>query len=166
MQAITVAKGKTPRGSLAAYPDFYLYADEFQDFATPNFDTVLSQSRNGRLAFACFHQYQDQIPERVRQAIFGNVGTLMTFGVGGEDAERLSRQFGGRFTPEDLTDLDDFELAVKLPKKPTTPTVPFRALHLPLDANLRYRKKLLEQSRQKYGRPRTKVERHVARIIG
>ena len=103
MQAIARSDREDPEGSLAAYPDFYLYADEFQDFATPNFDTVLSQSRNGRLAFACFHQYQDQIPERVRQAIFGNVGTLMAFGVGGEDAERLSRQFSGHFTPEDLT---------------------------------------------------------------
>ena len=167
MQAIERCEREDRAASLEAFPDFYLYADEFQDFATSNFDAVLSQSRNGRLSFACFHQYQDQIPERVRQAVFGNVGSVFTFSVGGEDAERLSRQFGRQFTPDDLTDLDDFEMAVKLPKKPGSPPVPFRAYTLPLDARPhRRRKQLIEQSRQKYGGSREKVERHVDRIFG
>lgn len=167
MQAIKLAEEYDPASSLVEFPDFYLYLEEFQDYATSQFDALLSQSRNGRMSVSCFHQFQDQIPENVRAAIFGNVGSIATFSVGANDAERLAGEFDHHFSPELLTDLREFEIAMKLPKKHGNPSVPFRAFTLP-NTTRRYgrRENLIAQSRMRFGREREKVERSVARIIG
>ena len=76
--------------------DFYLYIDEFQDMANAaRFDEMFSQARNGRLSLTCLHQYQGQLSERVRTAVFGNIGTLIAFQVGADDAAHLERAMSG-----------------------------------------------------------------------
>jgi hypothetical protein len=74
--------GEDPQAAAWEYPDFYVYADEFQDLATARFDDALSQSRNGRVSFALFNQFQAQLSEQVKAALFGNVGSLVAFEVG------------------------------------------------------------------------------------
>src|SRR5918912_3108314 len=90
MAAIARLEQENPIACAAAFPDFYLYIEEFQDMATAKFDEALSQSRGGRLSLSLFNQYQSQLSEQVQSAVFGNVGSLITFGVGAEDAKSLA----------------------------------------------------------------------------
>src|SRR4030043_2118009 len=85
--------------------DFFLYVDEFQNFATRSFVNILSEARKYRLALILGHQYIAQMDETVRDAVFGNVGTIVTFRVGAEDAEYLEKEFAPDFTAEDLVNL-------------------------------------------------------------
>src|SRR3979411_2878800 len=79
----------------AERPDYFLYVDEFQNFATESFATILSEARKYRLALTLANQYLGQLEEATRQAVFGNVGTLVSFQVGADDAEAIATQFGG-----------------------------------------------------------------------
>jgi len=82
--------------------DFFLYVDEFQNFSTESFVNILSEARKYRLSLILAHQYISQLLESVRDAIFGNVGTLIAFRVGPDDAEFLENQFAPTFNTEDL----------------------------------------------------------------
>lgn len=161
-QAIAGSAG----AGIAVHPDFYLYLEEFGDLVTPGFGPLLSQSRAGRVSVSCFTQHQAQLPAGVLDAVFGNIGNLVAFRVGAEDAERLAREFDHSFVPGELTGLREHEIAVKLPKRAGNPPYPFRAFTLPLQAPwFGRRRTIVEQSRIKYGREREKVERSIARII-
>ena len=81
---------------------FHLYVDEFQNFATDSFATILSEARKYRLSLTLANQYLAQMEEQTAAAVFGNVGTLLVFQVGAEDAEVLAEQLGGELTPQDL----------------------------------------------------------------
>ena len=82
---------------------FYVYVDEFQNFATESFATTLSEARKYRLGLVLANnQYLDQMDERTRAAVFGNVGSMLVFQVGATDAEFLTQQLGGGLTPDDL----------------------------------------------------------------
>src|SRR3954447_8574629 len=94
--------------------DFYLYVDEFQNFATDSFASILSEARKYRLSLALFHQYIDQLSDPLRRAVFGNVGTTIAFRVGQHDAEHLASEFEHQFTPERFTGLGRYEIAVRL----------------------------------------------------
>lgn len=94
--------------------DFYVYADEFQKFATDSFATILSEARKYRLNLVLTHQYIEQMPETVREAIFGNVGTLQTFTVGPGDAAFLEKEFTPTFLAQDIINLGRFEMYLKL----------------------------------------------------
>lgn len=94
--------------------DFYVYADEFQNFATSSFATILSEARKYRLNLVITHQYIDQLPEEVRAAVFGNVGTTITFTVGPGDASVLASQFAPAIVPEDLVGLEKHHIYLKL----------------------------------------------------
>src|SRR5690606_38846465 len=94
--------------------DFFLYIDEFQNFATTSFIKILSEARKYRLNLTLANQYIAQVPEEVRAAIFGNAGNLLSFTVGAHDAEHLSHEFGKLYTPEDLTELSRHEIIAKL----------------------------------------------------
>jgi hypothetical protein len=94
--------------------DFYLYVDEFQNFATETFVKILSEARKYGLNLTVTHQYIDQISEEIQRAIFGNVGTLMNFVVGPQDAKRLEQEYSPHLTAEDLVNLDKFRLTMKM----------------------------------------------------
>ena len=137
--------------------------------ATARFDDALSQSRNGRVAFTLFNQYQAQLSEAVKEALFGNVGSLVSFEVGANDAAELARQFDDHFTAQQLTGLRQYEVALRLPKREGNPPYPFKAYTLPVDGadyGATRRDNIIAQSRMMFGRPREKVERSVERVLG
>lgn len=94
--------------------DFYLYVDEFQNFATESFANILSEARKYRLNLIMGHQYIEQLDEKVAAAVFGNVGTLVVFRVGAADAEELVKEFTPVFEEEDLVNLPKFNFCCKL----------------------------------------------------
>lgn len=93
--------------------DFYLYVDEFQNFATPDFAVILSEARKYRLSLVVANQFLGQIEEEVKQAVIGNVGTLMSFRVGVNDAQFLQSEFQPNFSESDLTNVDRFNVFIK-----------------------------------------------------
>lgn len=132
--------------------DFYLYVDEFQNFATSSFIKILSEARKYRLNLIMANQYMAQVPEDVRAAIFGNVGTLLTFLVGAQDAFYLAKEFGERFKEEDLLALGDYQILTKLSIDSRT-SPPFLAQTLPLpQSKNQNREKVIRVSQQKYSR--------------
>jgi hypothetical protein len=110
--------------------DFYLFIDEFQNFSTDAFASILAEARKYRLCLTLSHQYIDQLPVPIRQAVFGNVGTLIAFRIGHTDAEVMENEFGKTFLPSTLSDLNRYEAVVKLLENGTNAT-PFRAKMLP-----------------------------------
>ena len=94
--------------------DFSLYVDEFQNFATESFATILSEARKYRLSLTIANQYLAQMDEATAAAVFGNVGSLLVFQVGASDAEALADQLGGGVTPQDLLALPRFTAYVRL----------------------------------------------------
>lgn len=94
--------------------DFYLYVDEFQNFATDSFATILSEARKYRLNLTMANQYIAQMPDEVKDAVFGNVGSIVSFQVGFDDAEYISQQFGEEAMPPDLVSLSKYTAYMKL----------------------------------------------------
>ncbi len=130
--------------------DFYLYVDEFQNFATLSFIKILSEARKYRLNLTVANQYISQVIEEVQHAIFGNVGTLMTFLVGAQDAQILMREFGGVYKEEDMVALDNYQIITKLAIDAKT-SRPFFAYTLPLpEIKNSNREKVIESSEAKY----------------
>lgn len=125
-QLAAMARANQPEESRR---DFYLFIDEFQNFSTDAFASILAEARKYRLCLTLSHQYIDQLSLPVRQAVFGNVGTMISFRVGNTDAEVLQGEFGREFNPQQLVDLDRFEMVVKLLEGGTNRT-PFRAQSL------------------------------------
>lgn len=133
--------------------DFSLYVDEFQNFATNSFIKILSEARKYRLSLILANQYIDQLDEDVSKAIFGNVGTLMTFVVGARDAMLLSKEFGQIYTDNDMVSLGKYETIVKLSIDGQM-SAPFPATTLPLPSTKNdNREKIVRLSKEKYGRP-------------
>ncbi len=133
--------------------DFYLYVDEFQNFATSSFVKILSEARKYRLDLILANQYISQIPEDVRSAIFGNAGTMMSFLIGAEDAPYMAKEFGERFKEEDLLALGNYRAIVKLAIDSVTQP-PFLAKTLPLPKSAtQNREKAIQSSRERYTKP-------------
>ncbi len=138
--------------------DFNLYIDEFQNFTTDSIATILSEARKYRLNLVVAHQFIAQLAEKIRDAVFGNVGSQIVFRVGAEDAKFLVKQFEPVFSENDLVNVDNFNALVKLLVTGQT-TRPFniRTLKSPAgDAAIAA--KIKESSRQTYGRDRQEVE--------
>jgi len=145
--------------------DFFLYVDEFQNFATESFANILSEARKYRLSLTMTNQYIEQLDEQVTAAIFGNVGTLISFRVGAADAEALEKEFFPRFTPEDLVNLTKFHIYIKLMIDGIA-SEPFSAIGLPqLERKEGNAKKIIEASRERYGKPREVVEEKIAKWV-
>lgn len=140
--------------------DFYLYIDEFQNFATDAFESILSEARKYRLSLIIANQYTSQIQENVRNAIFGNVGSIVSFGLGYDDATMMSLQFKEVIEPNDLLSLPKFTAYTKLMVDGVT-SEPFSMKTFPLPdpvASAEVRAKIREQSRQRYAMPKEKLE--------
>ncbi|MEK7085811.1 MAG: DUF87 domain-containing protein [Patescibacteria group bacterium] len=132
--------------------DFYLYVDEFQNFATEAFATILSEARKYKLNLTMANQYIAQMPEEVRDAVFGNVGTLLTFQVGFDDAEYISQQFGEEIMPPDLVSLSKYTAYMRL-LVDGMPTKTFSLATLPppvLEVDKENLQKLIKVSRERY----------------
>ncbi|MCE9643589.1 MAG: type IV secretion system DNA-binding domain-containing protein [Candidatus Andersenbacteria bacterium] len=143
--------------------DFYLYVDEFQNFATESFATILSEARKYRLNLIIAHQYITQMEEVVRDAVFGNVGTIISFRVGAFDAEYLEKEFMPYFTQTDLVNLDKYNAYIKLMIKGAT-SAPFSMETIaPVAETYNSKEKVLRVSRERYGSPRKEIEEKIAR---
>lgn len=135
-----------------ARKDFFLYVDEFQNFATQSFIKILSEARKYRLSLTLANQYIEQLDEEVTRAIFGNVGTLMSFVVGARDAYVLTREYAEIYSENDLVSLGKYEAVLKLSIDGMTST-PFPVTTLPLPAMKNDNKeKIIKLSKEKYGR--------------
>ncbi|MCX6754355.1 MAG: type IV secretion system DNA-binding domain-containing protein [Candidatus Nomurabacteria bacterium] len=152
--------------------DFYLYVDEFQNFATDSFANILSEARKYRLNLTVAHQYTAQLENKdgskVRDAVFGNVGTMIVFRVGADDADFLEKEFEPEFVAQDLVNLPNYNIYLKLMIDGIT-SRPFSATTLPpikIDVSKGVKEKIIESSRNLFTRPREEVENEISRWSG
>jgi CxxC-x17-CxxC domain-containing protein len=147
--------------------DFYLYVDEFQNFATESFANILSEARKYRLALILAHQYIAQMEEEVRDAVFGNVGTLISFRVGAEDAEFLEKEFNPEFTALDLVNLTKYNVYLRLMIDGVAGR-PFSAKTLLpfVNPEKSCKEKIINVSRERYGTHRSIVEEKIVKWLG
>jgi len=132
--------------------DFFLYVDEFQNFATSSFVKILSEARKYRLSLTLANQYIEQLELPIQTAIFGNIGTLISFVVGARDGYLLSREFGEMYSESDMVSMGKFETVLKLSIDNMT-SRPFPAKTLPLPSLKNdNRDKIIRLSKEKYGR--------------
>lgn len=142
--------------------DFYLYLDEFQNFTTDSIATILSEARKYRLNLNLTHQFIKQLDDSIKDAVFGNVGTILSYRIGVEDAEFMEKQFAPVFSEYDLVNLRRFTAVVRLLANGT----PERAFSLssspaPQTGNPEIATRVREQSRATYGRPFVTVEKNI-----
>jgi len=145
--------------------DFFLYVDEFQNFATDSFANILSEARKYRLDLVMAHQFIEQLSDEVKAAVFGNVGTMLVFRVGAADATALAPDFMPRFTEEDLVNLTKWEIYLKLMIDGVASEA-FSARTLPplfKPEAAEVSEKVVRVSRERYGRDREEVEEKIAR---
>jgi hypothetical protein len=147
------------------FPNFYLYVDEFQNFATPDFETILSEARKYKLNLIIAHQFIEQLPEDIQEAVFGNIGTMCTFRIGADDAEVMENYYGPVFTKQDLSNLPVGNCYVRLlvdghPMEPFSMFIDWEdVVSKPKSTDIAQRIK--EQSRNKYGVPKGEVEEYI-----
>jgi hypothetical protein len=147
--------------------DFYLYVDEFQNFATSSFATILSEARKYKLNLTMANQYIEQMSEEVRGAVFGNVGTLVTFQVGHEDAKVLAPALGNEelILPDDLMNLAKYQIYTKFLIDGMPSQVFSARTNPPVDVSDREKyqdkQKIIENSRQRYAKDQAKVEKTI-----
>jgi energy-coupling factor transporter ATP-binding protein EcfA2 len=149
------------------FRDFFLYVDEFQNFATDSFATILSEARKYRLSLTLAHQYINQLVDngntRVRDAIFGNVGTIISFRVGAADAEFLEKEFEPIYTANDLVNLSKYHIYIRLMIDGIASS-PFSSKTLPprdVPDEVSPKETIIEFTRRKYGTPREYVEKKI-----
>ncbi|MDZ4244100.1 MAG: type IV secretion system DNA-binding domain-containing protein [Candidatus Doudnabacteria bacterium] len=151
--------------------DFYLYVDEFQNFATESFATILSEARKYRLNLIIAHQYIGQLitennNTKIKDAVFGNVGTIIMFRIGATDAENLETEFDPVFLPNDMVNLTKYHIYLKLMINGTA-SRPFSAVTLPpLADKTGNDEKVVKVSRERYGNPREQIEEKITRWMG
>jgi CxxC-x17-CxxC domain-containing protein len=170
IQLSTMERVRIPEGERK---DFYLYVDEFQNFATDSFASILSEARKYHLNLIIAHQYIGQLitetSTKVRDAIFGNVGTMIVFRIGASDAEFLENEFIEKFTIQDLVNLPNYNIYLKLMIDGIT-NPPFSAETLvPINYLSKEKnnvEKIIKVSRERYGQPRKVVEEKIARWSG
>jgi hypothetical protein len=148
--------------------DFYLYVDEFQNFATDSFCNILSEARKYRLNLIMAHQYIEQLGEKVWPAVQGNVGTLIVFRVGAADAEELVKEFDPHYVEEDLVNLPKYNFYIKLMIDGVA-SQPFSATGLPpktKEEETNNMEKVVHVSRERYASTREVVEDKIMRWHG
>lgn len=143
------------------YPTFYLYIDEFQNFATPSIGTILSEARKYKLSLTIAHQFIAQLDEKIRDAVVGNVGTKASFRVGTTDAEFLSKQFEPIFNAPDLENLPNYNAVMALlvngiPARPFTIET-----EKPPPRDYSRIDEMRQMSYERYGRAREEVEAEI-----
>ncbi len=140
--------------------DFYLYIDEFQNFSTDIFPSILSEARKYHLNLNIAHQYLHQLPESIKHAVFGNVGTIISFRVGSYDAKELAEEMKPVFSSTDLENLENHHIALRLMIDGKMSHA-FSAITMPplhAEGHEAEREKILRISRERYATPRDIVE--------
>ncbi len=146
--------------------DFYLYVDEFQNFAVESFAGILSEARKYRLCLTLAHQYIAQLSDEVREAVFGNVGTIITYRVGSPDAVFLEKEFEPRFMAPDIINLPKYNIYLRLLIDGVA-SQPFSAVTLPpIAQRTASEEKVLKVTRERYALPRTEIEEKVLKWSG
>jgi len=158
-----MSRADLPEDTLKKTPNFYLFVDEFQSFANESFADILSEARKCKLNLTIAHQYIEQMPEEVRSAVFGNVGTMAVFRVGAYDAEVLEKEFSPKFLADDLVNLGFAQIYLKLMIDGVT-SQPFSARTLPpiLKPDSSSRDAVVARSRELYAKNRVDVEKNIA----
>jgi len=161
IQLAAMSRVDTPQD---ARQDFHLYVDEFQNFATDSFASILSEARKYHLNLIMANQYIEQLEEKVRNAVFGNVGTFVIFRVGAMDAEFLAPEFAPTFTEEDIVNIAKYEFYIKLMIDGIA-SDPFSAQGLPplmAEDKTNNLESIIHSSRTKYSRDKNMVEEQIA----
>ena len=144
---------------------FYLYVDEFQNFATESFAVILSEARKYGLRLTVANQYISQMPDEVRDAVFGNVGSMVTFRVGADDADYLSKYFEPVFEPKDLVNLDKRDIYVSMSiGGQTSNAFSAKSLNMPTP-QYDHTQAIIENSRENYSLKRADVEALIANWV-
>ena len=145
--------------------DFYVYVDEFQNFSTDAFPSILSEARKYRLNLTLAHQYLDQLPESLKRAVFGNLGAILAFRVGCLDAERLEKEFAPFFDREELAKQRNFELVYKklVHGEAEDPSFAYTLPPAELQGDEADAEMIIRRSRERYGRERKKVEERIGK---
>lgn len=159
-QLAAMSRAEQPEGERR---DFALCVDEFQHFANEAFTVILSEARKYRLSLTLSHQYLDQVPPAVSDAVFGNVGTLCVFRVGAGDTTRLARELAPTFDAQDLVHLPNHHFCCRV-ARPTGSMPPFSARTVAPRVDAVNLEPLIRGSRQRWGRPRAEVELEIADI--
>ncbi len=147
---------------LKSLAPFYLYIDEFQNFTTPSIATILSEARKYRLSLNLAHQFIKQLDDKIKDAVFGNVGSKCVFRVSPEDAEFLEKSFAPEFTAKDIASVENYNAYLSLLVN-GSPVKPFSMETITYNWNLdyEYAEKLRQLSFLKYGRPREEIEEEI-----
>ena len=144
---------------------FYLYVDEFQNFATDSFATILSEARKYGLSLTVANQYIGQMTETVRDAVFGNVGTTISFRVSADDAPILAKQFEPQFEAGDLLQMHNRHFVISMViRGEKAPAFSATTLKLPAE-QIDNTGRIIEYSRRHYSRPRAEVEAEIDMLI-
>ncbi|MFM2383944.1 MAG: hypothetical protein RIQ72_516 [Candidatus Parcubacteria bacterium] len=143
---------------------FYLYVDEFQSFANESFADILSEARKYKLNLTIAHQYVEQMTEEVRAAVFGNVGTMAIFRVGAYDADIFQKEFAPQFSAEDIVNLQQYQMYLKLMIDGVTST-PFSAKGMPPipRPERMYVQEIIDASREQFAKGRIEIEDEIRR---
>jgi len=144
---------------------FYLYVDEFQNFATDSFAVILSEARKYGLNLTVANQYISQMTDSVRDAVFGNVGSMISFRVSADDAPLLAKQFEPQFEAQDLLQMHNRHFVINMIiNGEKTPAFSAKTLNLP-ETSIDYSSAIIEHSRRNFARDRTEVEAEIAKVI-
>lgn len=142
---------------------FYLYVDEFQNFATDSFANILSESRKYKLSLTVAHQYVSQLSDVVRKAVFGNISSVVSFRLGPEDAALLEKEFEPRFKAADITNLGVQEIYLKLSiDDEVKEAFSARTLDAP-EVSTSYKEEIIKNTRENYCKSREEAEREISR---
>ncbi|MDA1061066.1 MAG: type IV secretory system conjugative DNA transfer family protein, partial [bacterium] len=177
VQKIQMAALKRQKIDPKERKDFFLYIDEFQNYVTESIETILSEARKYRLGLAIAHQYLGQLEDEgggrkkganLKDAVFGNIGSMMCYKIGAQDAEHMAKEMAPVFSDQDLINIDKFKAVMKL-SIDTQPSRPFSIIPVnpyteegDREASEAYK----QLSRLKYGRDRDFVDREILRRIG
>jgi hypothetical protein len=158
-QAAAMSRANVPENER---PDFCLYVDEFQNFSTDSFATIMSEARKYHLNLIVANQFTTQLSEEIRDAVFGNMGTIVSYRIGQNDVEAMSRYFQPLFEGDDLLRIPSFNAVVRT-LIGGVPTQPFSMAGLPPlgTPNQNLGQALRQLSAAKYGRPKAQVEKEI-----
>lgn len=163
-QAAAMARADTPEDDRV---DFSLYVDEFQNFATDSFESIMSEARKYRLSLIMGNQFMTQLTDKIREAIIGNVGTVISGRIGITDAELMVKKFQPTFDVDDLSKLPNFQSIASVMIN-NVPSAPFSMSWIPPmgQMNSQLRDALTKLSSAKYGKPRAIVEKEIFERMG
>ncbi|MBP6858755.1 MAG: type IV secretion system DNA-binding domain-containing protein [Candidatus Pacebacteria bacterium] len=160
-----MSRADVPDRVMKMLPNFYLFVDEFQNFANASFADILSEARKYKLNLTIAHQYIEQMDEIVRPAVFGNVGTMIAFRVGATDGEVFEKEFAPVFVLEDLVNLGFAQIYLKLMIDGLS-SAPFSATTLPPipHPDKSYVEEIIAASREQFSKPKAEVEVEISKF--